>query len=153
MRFISQRNVGTLTPVGTISLDCGSQQTFTCSVPGPAALWTISGLSSISVIRESGLSVANTSGSRVTTTDTSGVTQSSTITITGFTTADHGGTIQCINLVDSSVQGMASISVGEWLFDRIHRCNIITQRALILVLRYVQEMSTSFSILALVSAL
>ena len=109
-------------------MDCGSEQTFTCSVTGPAALWTISGLSGINLTRESGLLVANTwsSGPRVITTDASGVTQSSTITIAGFTTADNGGTIQCINLDDLSIQGMASISVGEWLFDRINRCNIIT---------------------------
>ena len=65
---------------------------------------------------------------RITTTDTSGTTPSSTITITGFTTSDNGGTIQCINLADGSVQGIASISVGEWIFDRIHRYNIITQK-------------------------
>ena len=92
-------------------MDCGSQQTFTCSVTGVAALWTISGLSGISVTRDTGLSAAN--NVRITTTDTSGLTQSSTITITGFTTADNGGTIQCIDLADNSVQGMANISVGE----------------------------------------
>ena len=67
-----------------------------------------------------GHTVAN--NPRITTNDTSGVTQSSTITITGFTTADNG-TIQCINLADSRGQGMASISVGEWLFQRIRRYN------------------------------
>ena len=112
VRF-SQQNVGILMPDGKVPLDCGSEQTFTCSVTGPAALWTICGLSGINLTRESGLLVANISGPRITTTDTSGVTQSSTITITGFTTSDNGGTIQCINLADLSIQGMASISVGE----------------------------------------
>ena len=93
-------------------MDCGSQQTFTCSVTGGAALWTISGLSGISVTRHTGQFAAS-NNARITTTDTSGLTQSSTITITGFTTADNGGAIQCINLDDISVQGMASISVGE----------------------------------------
>ena len=93
-------------------MDCGSQQTFTCSVTGVAALWTTSGLNGISVTRDSGLVVA-TNSARITTNDTSGATPTSTITITGFTTADNGGTIQCINLDDDSVQGMASISVGE----------------------------------------
>ena len=82
------------------------------SVTGPAAQWTISGLSEISITRDSGLGIA-INNVRITTTDTSGITQSSTITITGFTTADNGATIQCINLNDGSVQGMASISVGE----------------------------------------
>ena len=95
---------------------CDSQQTFTCSVTGVAAVWTISGLSGISVTRTSGQIAAN-NNPRITTTD-SGVTQSSTITITRFTTSDDGGTIQCINLEDGSVQGMANISVGEKLSYR-----------------------------------
>ena len=92
-------------------MDCGSQQSFTCSVTGVLAGWTISGLSGISATENSGLSADN-NNARITTTN-SGVTPSSTITITGFNTADNGGTIQCINLEDGSVQGMASISVGE----------------------------------------
>ena len=102
-----------MTPDSAVPLGCGSQQTFTCNVTGTGAQWTISGLSGISVTRESGLLAA--SHSRITTTDTDGGTTSSTITITGFTTADNGGTIQCINVNDNSVQGMASISVGESL--------------------------------------
>ena len=104
-------------------MDCGSQQTFTCSVTGTAALWTISDLSGISVTSTSGLIAAN-NNPRITATDTSGVTQSSTITITGFTTADNGGAIQCINLDDISVQGMASISVGENFVYRLGRLYI-----------------------------
>ena len=92
-------------------MDCDSQQTFTCNVTGVLAGWTISGLNGISVIREIGLSAVS-NNARITTTD-SGGTPSSTITITGFNTSDNGGTIQCINLEDISVQGMASISVGE----------------------------------------
>ena len=104
---------GTLTPDGTVSLDCGSQQTFTCIVTGSAALWSITGLSGISVPTiPTGLSIAN-SNPRITTTDSSSVTPSSTITITGFTTSDNGGTIQCVDLNDGSLQGMASTSVGE----------------------------------------
>jgi hypothetical protein len=61
--------------------------------------------------RHSGLTVAN-NNDRVTTTDTSGVTQSSIINITGFSTADNGGIIQCINLNDGLVQGTAAVSVG-----------------------------------------
>ena len=93
-------------------MDCGSQRSFTCNVTGVATLWTISGLSGINVTRESGLFAAN-NNPRITTTDSSGITQSSTITITGFNASDNGGNIQCINLADRSVQGMASISVGE----------------------------------------
>ena len=102
---------GTLTPDGTVSLDCESQQTFTCSVTGTAALWAISGLSGIGATRYAGTITANLNA-RITTTD-SGITTPSTITITGFTTSDNGGTIQCFNPGDGIVQGMASISVGE----------------------------------------
>ena len=91
-------------------MDCGSQQTFTCNVTGVAA-WNISGLSGISVAGTTG-QIAAEHNARITTTN-SGVTPSSTITITGFNTTDDGGTILCIDLADISVQGMASISVGE----------------------------------------
>ena len=59
-----------------------------------------------------GRSAAN-NNARITTTDTSGITQSSTITMIGFTTLDNGGTIQCIELANNSLQGMATVSVGE----------------------------------------
>ena len=102
--------LGTLTPDGTVPLDCGSQRTFTCSVTG-VALWTIS-LNGISVTATTGLSAANYYP-RITTTDASGLTQSSTITMIGFTTSDNGGTIQCVEQANNSVQGMATVSVGE----------------------------------------
>ena len=107
-------STGALTPDGTVSLYSGSQQTFTCSVT-VAAVWTISGLSGISVTGNSGQLAAN-NNPRITTNDTSGITQSSTITITGFTAADNGGTIQCIELTDNSVQGTATISIGTSMF-------------------------------------
>ena len=77
-------------------------------------MWTITGLSNITAVGISG-QLADTNNARITTTDTSGITQTSTITITGFTTADNGGRVQCINLADSTVQGMATVSVGEWM--------------------------------------
>ena len=98
-------------------------------------------MSGISVIKLSGLSLVNTSSFRITTTDTSGLTQSSTITITGLTTSDNAGTIQCIDLADNSVQGMASISVGEWYFREYIDINYYLECmqfiAVILVLWYV----------------
>ena len=108
-------STGTLQPDGTVSLYSGSQQTFTCNVTGIAAVWTISGLSGIRVTNVSGLSAAD-NNPRITATDSSGVTQSSTITIIGFTAADNGGTIQCIELSDNSVQGTATISIGTFMF-------------------------------------
>ena len=107
---------GTLAPNGEVNLDCGSQQFFTCDVSGvsanPSTAWTINGLRMISVLDANARSAAN-NNDRITTTDQSGVTQISTITITEFSTADNGGTIQCINQHDLSTQGMATISVGR----------------------------------------
>ena len=82
---------------------------------GIAAVWTISGLSGISVTGNIGL-LAASNNPRITTTDTSGITPSSTITITGFTVADNRGAIQCINLADGKVQGTATISIGTPLY-------------------------------------
>ena len=95
---------------GTVPLDSGSEVTFTCNVTGLSAVWTISGLNRISVTGTTEQFAGN-NNSMITTTDTSGLTQSSTIT--GFTTSDNGGTIQCVNLADGSLQGVASIKVGE----------------------------------------
>ena len=74
-------------------------------------MWTITGLSNITAVWTGGQLAAN-NNARITTTDTGGLTQTSTITITGFTTADDGGTVQCINLFNVLVEGMATMSVG-----------------------------------------
>ena len=78
-------------------------------------MWTISGLSGISVTGNIGL-LAAYNNPRITTTDTRGITSSSTITITGFTTADNRGAIHCINLDDGKVQGTAIISIGTSVY-------------------------------------
>ena len=80
-------------------------------------MWTISGLSGIGVTGSNGLLAANYYA-RISTTDASGVVSLSTINITGFSITDNGGTIQCIDQADNSVQGMATISVGESLAYR-----------------------------------
>ena len=79
---------------------------------GPAAGWTITGLSGITGVQTTGQGAAN-SNARIITTDTRGIIRSSTITITGFTTTDYGGMVQCIDLVYISLQGTANVSVGE----------------------------------------
>ena len=106
-------------------MDCGSQRSFTCTVTDVLAGWTISGFSGIGVTGTSG-QIAAEFNARITTTN-SGDPSSSTINITGFTTADNGGTIQCINLADNSVQGMASISVGEKLPAGQGGCTFVTK--------------------------
>ena len=106
--------VGNLSPNGTVLVSSGSQVTFTCMVTGQTAVWSISGFRSIVAVEESGLSAAQ-NNPRITSSDSSSITANSTITIIGFTVDDDGGTIQCINGVDSSVQGTATISLGEWL--------------------------------------
>ena len=98
-------------PSGNLTLDCGNQQTFVCSVNGGSAGWTITGLNGITITNDSGLLAARRDD-RITTTDTRHLTQSSTITITGFNTSDNGGTIQCISLDDGSTRGFATTSIG-----------------------------------------
>ena len=84
-------------PSGTVSLDCGSQQTFACRVTG-VVLWTVTGLSGINAIEISSMKAAS-NNSRIATTDPSDSVQESTIIISGFTTADDGGTVQCLDRV------------------------------------------------------
>ena len=108
--------VGTLTPNGNVSVDCGGTQTFTCRAPGEPIEWTTSGLSGISPGPFRARVEAMTN-SRITSPDTGGNSQVgvSSITISGFSKSDNGGTIKCINANNNNVRGMASISVGEWL--------------------------------------
>jgi hypothetical protein len=102
--------IGTLTPSGPLFLDCGSQQTFSCSVTGAAAGWNITGLNGINAGSVSGMVAANTNP-RIINTDT-GDFLTSNITITGFTEADNG-VVQCIELVSGAVQGMTAVSAGS----------------------------------------
>jgi hypothetical protein len=110
--FLVSEVKGALTSNDTDPLDCSSQRTFTCNVTGPAAGWTITGLSGITAVERRG-QLAASSNARITTSDTSGITPSSTITISGFNTSDNGGNVQCINLADGAVQGMINVSVGS----------------------------------------
>ena len=91
---------------------------FTCRVPGEPIKWTTNGLSGISRGPFLALNEANRNvQDRFWSSDTGGDTQIgvSAITIYEFSRSDDGGTIQCINAVDNSTRGMATISVGEWL--------------------------------------
>ena len=102
-------------PSGTVAVDCGGQQTFTCDVTGittnSAAGWDIMGLVNISALGSNGVVVAN-NNPRITT-STGGNVPISTITIADFTISDNGGTVQCTNTEDGSEQGTAAITVGE----------------------------------------
>ena len=101
-------------------MDCGSRQTFTCSIPGEPIEWTTIGLSGISRGPFRARREAMTNPRITSTDDGDGAQRSvSDITISGFSNlkSDNGGTIQCINARNSNVRGMASISVGEWLCE------------------------------------
>ena len=111
-------SVGSLTPNGNVSVDCGSTQTFICNASGEPLQWTTSGLRGIS----RGPFLARTEAiyhSRMKSPDTGGDTQvgMSRIVIFEFSISDNGGTIRCINAENNNVRGMASISVGEWLCE------------------------------------
>ena len=107
--------VGTLTPNGTAAVDCGSTQVFICTAPGVSIGWTITGLSGIYIQGPFLARHAAISNSRITSTDTGGDSQIgvSNLTISGFSTSDNGGTIQCVNRDSNNTQGIATISVGE----------------------------------------
>ena len=113
-------SAGSVTPNGTIWLDCGSQQMFSCCVSGQAAVWAISGLDGMNTItNQSGQDAANFP--RITTTD-NGVTHSSIIIISRFTIADNGAIVECTDSSTNEVNGMANILVGELL---IHTCTVV----------------------------
>ena len=106
---------GILTPNGTISVECGSRQTFICRVPGKPLGWSVTGLNGINIpgpFRPRSLFKTNP---RITTNDTGGDSQfdATVMIISGFSISDNGGNIQCINMEDGRVQGMARISIGE----------------------------------------
>ena len=107
-----------------VYLDSGSQQTFTCNVPGTAAaVWNFTRLGETMSTQSTGLSAAN-NNPMITTTDTTDATPSSTITITVFATTDSGLTIHCINLEDGSVLGTAIISIGMSTYILLQGCVI-----------------------------
>ena len=93
-------------------MNCGSTQTFVCSIPG-AIEWTTSGLNGISQGPFRARNEA-THNSRIASNDSGADSQTkiSIITISKFSKSDNGGTIQCINANDN-IRGTASISVGE----------------------------------------
>ena len=97
---------------------CGGTQTFICEAPRKPLGWTITGLRGISIPGPFRPRVVAETNPRITSNDTGGNSQVSVsvITISGFTTSDNGGTIQCINMRDGSVQGMATILIGISMF-------------------------------------
>ena len=86
-------------------------------------MWTITGLTGITAVQVTVQGAATTNG-RITTTDTSGLTPTSNITITGFTAADNGGTVWCIDQNDGAVQGMVTVSIGK-LACTVRACWIV----------------------------
>ena len=109
--------VGTLTPGGTVSVDCGSTRTFICDAPDVSIGWNIAGLSGINIPGPFLVRNAAIGNSRISTNDTGGNKQNhvSLITISGFSLTDNGGTIQCVNMNNNNNKGRATISVGEWV--------------------------------------
>ena len=87
--------------------------------PGVSIGWNIAGLSGINI---PGPFFSRTEAfrdlhDRLTSTDTGWNSQVgvSAITISGFSTLDNGGIIQCVNINNNRTKGMATISVDELL--------------------------------------
>ena len=133
---------GTLSPGGgTLSLDCDNEQTFTCSV-SVAAVWSIDSTSGeLAIVTDTGLA-ADRASPRITTSDTSGNVNTSRITINGFSEADNGTVISCIDRDDSSVQGTVLLSISEssntpTLVQHRYQCIVCDMTvALLLILLY-----------------
>ena len=107
--------LGILTPNGTVSVDCGSTQTFICYSHYKLG-WNITGLSEINITGP--FRAQRAANSRITSNDTGDISQYgvSNITIFRFNRSDNGGIIRCVNMDNGSVQlGNASISVGEFV--------------------------------------
>jgi hypothetical protein len=109
---------GKLMPSGTIAIDCGNAQSFTCDVSAtttgnPVAGWTTEGLMGISTSGSNGAQAAN-NNPRITT-STGGNVPVSTIIISNFTEGDSGGSVQCVNTDDVSgtVLDMVTVTVGK----------------------------------------
>ena len=102
-----------------VSVYCGGVQTFTCrpSDGRDPIGWNIAGLSGINIPGPFMARAVAMTNSRITTNDTGGNSQTkvSDITISGFSTSDNGGIIQCVNMNNNNTEGMATISVGEWV--------------------------------------
>ena len=96
-------------------MDCGSAQTFTCNAPGVSLGWNIAGLSGINIVGPFLARNAAFGNPRIKTNDTGSSVQLdvSNLTITGFSTSDNGGIIQCVDRNNDNTEGMATISVGE----------------------------------------
>ena len=107
-----------------VSVDCGSEQTFTCRAPVEPIGWNIAGLSGINMPGPFRARVAARTNNRIVSNDSGGNTQVgvSDITIFGFSISDNGGIIQCVNMLTNSTRGMATISVGEcvcWVYKDV----------------------------------
>ena len=99
----------TLTPNGALSFECGSRQTLSCRVPGKPLGWDITRLSGINIPGPFRIRIAAETNTGITSNNIGGDSQFdvTVIAISGFSTSDNGGTIQCINIEDGGVQGMA----------------------------------------------
>ena len=99
-------------------MDCGSAKAFSCRTPDRIG-WNIAGLSGINI---PGPFLARTEANRdfndrFTSKDDGDDSQTmfSDISISGFSTSDNGGIIQCVNMDNNETRGMATVSVGEWV--------------------------------------
>ena len=118
LKFLFIFYVVTLTPDIIVQVYCGGTQTFICEAPRKPLGWTITGLRGISIPGPFRPRVVAQTNPRIASNDTGGDSQVgvSNITISGFSASDNGGTIQCINQEDGSVQGMATIFIGISMF-------------------------------------
>ena len=98
-------------------MSCGKSQKFICTGYKKAFLWNITGLSGIDTTELLSARIAALGNPRISSGDIGDFNEfgDSDITISGFSAADNGGTVQCINKKDNSVQGTATILISTFM--------------------------------------
>ena len=102
-------------PSGTVLVECGGKQTFSCKRSRTPLKWIIIGLEGIDTMGPFLPRNVDLKYPRLTTSDTGDGKQigESNITIFGFNESDKGAIIQCIDANDNTPIGMANISIRE----------------------------------------
>ena len=98
-----------LVPNGTVPLDCGSQQVFTCTISGRFARWRFD------------IKAGNVKYTATILPDTARTNQTkSAITVFNLSEADNNGTVECIDRDTNLSEGTARIVIGKHEFYTVH---------------------------------
>ena len=107
--IIISETLGPLVPNGTVPLDCGSQQVFTCTISGRFVQWRFD------------IKAGNVEYTANVLPDTARTNQTeSVITVFNLSEADNNGTVECIDRDTNLSEGTARIVIGKHEFYTVH---------------------------------